>query len=274
MATRVLTKGLCRLRQPRLVTAGYSLSGQFYATAAAAVNTAPLITEKTDVTDKILNIPLQTPDFFRLSELFSLQDLFDARVHLGHKKGCRHRLMEPYLFGCRLDQDIIDLDQTVEHLQSALNFTAHIAYRGGIILFISRRRQFGHLVESMARDCGEYAHARYWQGGLLTNAPIQYGPGVRLPDLIVFLSTLNNVFQQHVGIRDAAKMNIPTVGVVDSNCNPSLVTYPVPGNDDTPAAMELYCRLFKTVVNRAKDKRRQMELLHGQSATAPTASSL
>lgn len=172
------------------------------------------------------------------------------------------RLMEPYLYGCRLEQDIIDLEQTVEHLQLALNFTAHVAYRGGIILFISRRRQFGHLVECTAKECGEYAHTRYWQGGLLTNADTQYSPGVRLPDLIVFLSTLNNVFQQHIGIRDAAKMNIPTVGVVDTNCNPSLLTYPVPGNDDTPAAMELYCRLFKATINRAKDRRRQMELLH------------
>lgn len=176
------------------------------------------------------------------------------------------RLMEPYLYGCRLDHDIIDLDQTMEHLQLALNFTAHVAYRGGIILFISRRRQFCHLIENTAKECGEYAHTRYWQGGLLTNANIQYGPGVRLPDLIVFLSTLNNVFQQHVAIRDAAKMNIPTIGVVDSNCNPSLITYPVPGNDDTPVTMELYCGLFKKTINRAKDKRRQMELLHGLSA--------
>lgn len=171
--------------------------------------------------------------------------------------------MEPYLFGSRLDTDVIDLEQTVPHLQQALNFTAHVAFRGGIILFVSRYRQFGHLVERTARECGEYAHTRYWQGGLLTNATIQYGPGVRLPDLIIFLSTLNNVFQTHVAIRDAAKMNIPTVGVVDTNCNPSLITYPVPANDDTPAAMELYCRLFKVTINRAKDKRKQLELLKG-----------
>lgn len=182
------------------------------------------------------------------------------------------RLMEPYLYGCRLEQDIIDLDQTVEHLQLALNFTAHVAYRGGVILFVSRRRQFSHLVECTAKECGEYAHTRYWQGGLLTNANIQYGPGVRLPDLIIFLSTLNNVFQQHVGVRDAAKMNIPTVGVVDSNCNPSLLTYPVPGNDDTPAAVEFYCRLFKMTITRAKDKRRQMELLHGLTASTTSSS--
>ncbi|KAK2888093.1 28S ribosomal protein S2, mitochondrial isoform X2 [Channa argus] len=263
MAARALTRGLLGLRHSRAVTLGYSCGGQQYATAASVKSPQP---EIDDVAEKILSKPLEKPDYFLVSELFSLKDLFDARVHLGHKKGCRHRLMEPYLYGCRLDQDIIDLDQTMEHLQQALNFTAHVAYRGGIILFVSRRRQYNHLVECTAKDCGEYAHTRYWQGGLLTNAPVQYSAGVRLPDLIIFLSTLNNVFQQHVGIRDAAKMNIPTVGVVDSNCNPSLVTYPVPGNDDTPAAMELYCRLFKMTINRAKDKRKQMELLHGLSA--------
>ncbi|XP_063287684.1 small ribosomal subunit protein uS2m [Pelobates fuscus] len=216
-----------------------------------------------DFNEKIIAEPLKHPDFFNVKELLSIKDLFEARVHLGHKKGCRHRLMEPYIFGCRLEQDIIDLDQTLSHLHLALNITAHIAYRKGIILFISRNRQFTHLVECTAKECGEYAHVRYWQGGLLTNAPVQYGSGVRLPDLIVFLNTLNNVFEQHVAVRDAAKMNIPTVGIVDTNCNPSLITYPVPANDDTPAAVELYCRLFKMTINRAKDKRKQMEILYG-----------
>ncbi|NWZ31966.1 RT02 protein, partial [Asarcornis scutulata] len=212
--------------------------------------------------DGLLSEPLAHPDFFNVKELFSMKDLFNARVHLGHKKGCRHRFMEPYIFGCRLDQDIIDLDQTMDHLQLALNFTAHIAYRKGIILFISRNRQFCHLVESTARECGEYAHTRYWQGGLLTNAHIQFGSGVRLPDLIIFLSSLNNVFEPHVAIRDAAKMNIPTVGVVDTNCNPCLITYPIPGNDDSPSAMELYCKLFKMTIIRAKDYRKQREVFH------------
>ncbi|XP_043090226.1 28S ribosomal protein S2, mitochondrial [Puntigrus tetrazona] len=265
MAAGVLTGVRQVLRGPRLVSAVFSCHGQTFSSAAAACR-SPAASTDTDATQKILNFPLTQSDYFRLSELFTMKDLFEARVHLGHKKGCRHRLMEPYLFGSRLDLDIIDLEQTAEHLLQALNFTAHVAYRGGIILFINRRRQFAHLIESTARDCGEYAHTRYWKGGLLTNAPVHFNPSVRLPDLIVFFSTLNNVFQQHVAIRDAAKMNIPTVGIVDSNCNPSLLTYPVPGNDDTPVAMETYCRLFKMTVNRAKEKRRQMELLKGISA--------
>ncbi|XP_036385746.1 28S ribosomal protein S2, mitochondrial [Megalops cyprinoides] len=267
MAAGHLSKALLRFSSHKLVSArSFGFHSRLYG-AAGVPQMLPVQNESiSDGENKILTLPLKQPDFFRLSELFTLKDLFDARVHLGHKRGCRHRLMEPYLFGCRLEQDIIDLDQTVEHLQQALNFTAHVAYRGGVILFVNRRRQFGHLVENTALECGEYAHTRYWQGGLLTNATVQYGPGVRIPDLIIFLCTLNNVFQQHVAVRDAAKMNIPTVGVVDSNCNPSLITYPIPGNDDSSSAVELYCRLFKMTINRAKDKRKQMELLHGLTA--------
>ncbi|KAK6481041.1 28S ribosomal protein S2 [Huso huso] len=262
MAVGLLKKALPRLGLAVPAWPGVRcMTSRLYGTAAAQTQIHQ--PDNSVGSDKILTEPLKHPDFFRLSELFSLKDLFDARVHLGHKIGCRHRLMEQYLFGCRLEQDILDLDQTMEHLQQALNFTAHVAYRRGIILFVSRNRQFTHLIESMARDCGEYAHCRYWQGGLLTNANVQYGKGVRLPDLIVFLSTLNNVFQQHVAVRDAAKMNIPTVGIVDSNCNPSLLTYPVPGNDDSGPAVELYCKLFRMTINRAKDKRKQMEILYG-----------
>ncbi|XP_068770373.1 small ribosomal subunit protein uS2m isoform X1 [Struthio camelus] len=249
---------------PRLLRAA---APRLYSTVLAPAPAA----QPRDVDDRLITEPLGHPDFFNVKELFSLKDLFDARVHLGHKKGCRHRFMEPYIFGCRLGQDIINLDQTMQHLQLALNFTAHIAYRKGIILFISRNRQFGHLVESTARECGEYAHTRYWQGGLLTNAHIQFGPGVRLPDLVIFLSSLNNVFQPHVAIQDAAKMNIPTVGVVDTNCNPCLITYPIPGNDDSPTAMELYCKLFKMTIIRAKDKRKQNEVFYELQSKAEGA---
>uniref|UniRef100_A0A8C3VPR3 Small ribosomal subunit protein uS2m n=1 Tax=Catagonus wagneri TaxID=51154 RepID=A0A8C3VPR3_9CETA len=241
--------------------------GRMLGSSAAPVAREPELSS--DLRDRVLSEPLKHSDFFNVKELFSVRSLFDARVHLGHKAGCRHRFMEPYIFGSRLGQDIIDLEQTAAHLQLALNFTAHIAYRHGIILFVSRNRQFSHLIETTARDCGEYAHTRYFKGGLLTNAPLLLGPTVRLPDLIVFLHTLNNVFEPHVAVRDAAKMNIPTVGVVDTNCNPALVTYPVPGNDDSPPAVHLFCRLFQVTISRAKEKRRQVEALYrlqGQEA--------
>lgn len=164
--------------------------------------------------------------------------------------------MKSYIYGSRLGHIIFDLDRTAIYLRHALNFAAHIAYRDGIIMFISRGAQNAHLVEKTAMECGEFSHTRYWRGGIFTNANIQFNAVTRLPDLCIFLNTLNNVLTQHVAVRDAAKMSIPTIGIVDSNCNPNMITYPVPGNDDTPASIELYCRVFKEAILRGKQKRK------------------
>lgn len=202
--------------------------------------------------------PLEHPDYFRVHNLFTVKDLFDARVHFGHKEGSLNEYMTPYLYGSRLGHLIFDLDITADHLRKALNFTAHIAYRGGIICFFNRNALNAHLVEKTAQECGEYAHTRFWRGGIFTNANHQFGAITRLPDLCIFLNTQNNILSQHTAVRDSAKMLIPTIGIVDSNCNPNLVTYPVPGNDDTPCAIELYCKLFKAAIQRGKEERMKL----------------
>lgn len=200
---------------------------------------------------------LDHPDYFSVHNLFTVKDLFEARVHYGHKEGSLNDYMRPYVYGSRLGHLIFDLDITAEHLRKALNFTAHIAYRGGIICFFNRNALNAHLVEKTAQECGEYAHTRFWRGGIFTNANHQFGAVTRLPDLCIFLNTQNNILNQHTAVRDSAKMLIPTIGVVDTNCNPNLITYPVPGNDDTPAAIELYCKLFKAAILRGKEERRK-----------------
>ncbi|CAH1155747.1 unnamed protein product [Phaedon cochleariae] len=198
---------------------------------------------------------LQHPDYFSVHNLFTVKDLFDARVHYGHKEGSLDERMLPYIYGSRLGHVVFDLDKTAEHLRQALNIAAHIAYRGGIILFFLRGSQNSHIVECTAKECNEYAHTRFWRGGIFTNSEKQFGAVTRLPDLCIFLNTLNNVLTQHTAIRDAAKMAIATIGIVDSNCNPNLITYPVPGNDDSPIAIEFYCKLFKNAIMRGKQKR-------------------
>lgn len=166
--------------------------------------------------------------------------------------------MKQYIYGNRLGHLIFDLDITARHLREALNITAHIAFRGGIILFFNRNPQTGHMVEQMAKECGEFAHTRFWRGGTFTNSKVQFGAVTRLPDLNIFFNTLNDVLAQHTAIRDSAKMDIPTIGIVDSNCNPNLITWPVPGNDDSPAAIELYCKLFKNAIMVGKAKRKEV----------------
>lgn len=200
---------------------------------------------------------LDQPDYFRVHELFTIKDLFDARVHYGHKLGSLDDRMKPFLYGHRLGHAIFDLDKSADYLRRALNFAAHIAYCDGLIMFVLRSPQNAHLVEKTAAECKEFAHTRFWRGGVFTNANVQFGAVTRLPDLCIFLSTLNTVLAQHVAVRDSAKMAIPTIGICDSNCNPNLVTYPVPGNDDTPLAIELYCKLFKNAILRGKEKRKE-----------------
>ena len=201
--------------------------------------------------------PLKCYDFFGVRNLVTVADLFNSRVHLGHKAGVRDPHMVPFLFGTRIGIDIIDLEQSLHLLGDALNFLAHVAFRGGIVMFVSRHMQTIPLVERTALECGEYAYCSVWQSGTFTNSLSKFGTVMRLPDVVVFVSTLNNIFETHAAVTETAKLNIPSIGIVDSSCDPRLITYPVPGNDDTPCAVELYCRLFKEAVTRGKEKAKE-----------------
>lgn len=183
--------------------------------------------------------------------------MFNARVHYGHKMGSLHSNMKPYIYGARMEHLIFDLNITAEHLRKALNFAAHIAYRDGLILMICRNAQNSQVVERTAMECGEFSHTRYWRRGTFTNSTFQFQAVTRLPDLCIFFNTMNTVLQQHVGISESAKMCIPTIGICDSNCSPNLITYPVPGNDDTPTSIEFYCDVFKKAILRGKEMRRK-----------------
>jgi len=202
---------------------------------------------------------LANPDYFQVHKLFTVRDLYGARVHLGHKVGGLNPRMTDFVFGSRFNSVIIDLDKTAFHLRRALNFLAHVAFRKGIILFMARSPHIMHMVENLAAECGEYAHCREWDMHTLCNSPRKFGGIVRLPDTIVFVNTLDTVMTQHRAVVDAAKMLIPTVGIVDTNCDPNLITYPIPGNDDSLSSVKLFCSLFKEAILRGKNKRRQIE---------------
>ncbi|KAF6205932.1 hypothetical protein GE061_020108 [Apolygus lucorum] len=226
-----------------------------------------------DQSNENIQLPkvLEHPDYFEVAKLFTISDLFNARVHLGHREGSLDERMKPYIFGSRLGHLIIDLDKTSELLTAALNFTAHVAYRDGIILFISQNPQNSFMVEKLAKEVSEFAHTRYWRLGMLTNSTMMFGAMTRLPDLIIALNTLTTVLDEHLAIKEAAKMGIPVVGIVDTNCNPNLITYPIPGNDDTPVAVNLYCSLFKAAILKGKQKRKEHQKYLAD--TEPTISS-
>jgi len=210
---------------------------------------------------------LKDDDYFGLKGLVSIQELFDAGVHYGHKQGMGYDAMSEYLLGHRFDTCIIDLNHTAPLLEDALNIIAHIAFRGGIILFVTNHRETAHLVETTAMECGEYAHTKEWMTKVLCDSTNYFGAVTRLPDLVIVMATKTTVFADHLAVRDAAKMLIPSVAVCDSNSDPRLVTYPIPGNDDSVSAVSLYLRLFKTAILRGKTKRASVLVKEEQEET-------
>eukprot|EP00794_Sanderia_malayensis_P015921 gene15921-17522_t len=201
------------------------------------------------------NSILENGDYFNVKKLVQLKELFDARVHLGHHEGCWNPLMKPYIYGTRAHHHIIDLNKTVKHLQLALNVLSHIVYQNGIVLFLNSHPRFEHIVQKTARQAGEYYITQKWRGGTLTNARKMLG-NIRSPDLMI-ASNLNTLGPNLLPLREAAMCNIPTIGIVDTDCDPRLLTYSIPGNDDTPDSMELYLRLFQTAILNAKEKRNE-----------------
>jgi len=226
------------------------------------------------LSEELLEESLKEDDYFGLKGLVNMKDLFEAGVHYGHKQGMGFTMMTEYLLGHRFDTCIIDLNHTVPLLEAALNFIAHIAFRGGVILFVTNHRETAHLVETTAMECGEYAHTKEWVTDIFTESTRYYGEVTRLPDLVIVMSTKTTVFDDHLAVRDSAKMLIPTVGICDSNADPRLISYPVPGNDDSVASVSLFLRLFKTAILRGKTKRAASLVKEEQAETGAYADDL
>uniref|UniRef100_A0AC34QIT3 28S ribosomal protein S2, mitochondrial n=1 Tax=Panagrolaimus sp. JU765 TaxID=591449 RepID=A0AC34QIT3_9BILA len=202
---------------------------------------------------------LHSEDYFGLEKVVTISEMFDARVHYGHKIGTLKDNMKWSLYGERLGVCIFDLDITRKYFIRALNFVAHVAYRGGMVLFVTSDRSNMLMVEKMAAEMGQYSHTRKWQEGTLTNTGQLFGTSIRLPDVIIFLSTLSSVLEKHPGIIEAAKMTIPTVGICDSNAEPNYITYPVPGNDDSTASIRYYMNMFNLAIEKGKEARSKLE---------------
>ena len=186
-------------------------------------------------------------DALDVDGMVDIKTLFESRVHLGHKHGCWNPIIKPYIYGKVHGVHMFDLDTTLTHLKLALKVAGLVAYRGGIILLANERTQFDRLVQQTARESKEYFFSPTWYPGIFTNS-FMLLKTMKLPDLVIFLS----VRASQNAVREVAMSNIPSIGIVDSDCNPNLITYPVPGNDDSPASVRLYCKLFGEVICKAK----------------------
>jgi len=218
---------------------------------------------------------------------FTMRQLLEAGVHFGHNTRRWNPKMEPFIFGVRNGIHIIDLQQTVPMLYAALNAARSVASEGGRVLFVGTKRAASDIVAESARKCGQYYVNQRWLGGMLTNwttisqsiktlreldeqladeAALGLTKKEQLnltrrrdklemalggikemggrPDLVVVIDTN----KEDIAIKEAKKLGIPVVGVVDSNSNPTDIDMPIPGNDDAMRAIQLYCDLFAGAV--------------------------
>lgn len=217
--------------------------------------------------------------------MFSMRDLLEAGVHYGHLTRKWNPKMSPYIYGSRNGIHIIDLEQTVPLLEKALDVVKSIAENNGRALFVGTKTQASDKVKEAAEKCGQYYINYRWLGGTLTNwktinqsikrlkelektieAPgsltkkeilklkkekekldLVLG-GIRemggLPDIIIVIDTI----KESIAVKEAEKLGIPIVAVIDTNSDPDGITFPIPGNDDATKAIDLYCDLFSRAI--------------------------
>ncbi len=218
---------------------------------------------------------MATPDF-------SLQQLLEAGVHFGHQTKRWNPKMEPYLYGSKNGIHIIDLTQTVPMLDRALEMVKETTSRGGRVLFVGTKRQAQKPIAEAADKCAQYYMNHRWLGGTLTNwktvsnsinrlkqidSAMEEGTdgltkkerlgmerdqsklqaslgGIRemggTPEVLFVI----DVNKEDLAVAEANKLGIPVVAVVDSNCSPEGIDYPIPGNDDASRAISFYCDLI------------------------------
>ncbi|WP_316355078.1 30S ribosomal protein S2 [Candidatus Trichorickettsia mobilis] len=218
----------------------------------------------------------------------SIAELLDAGVHFGHKTARWNPKMAPYIYGIKDDIHIINLQQTAALIPIALNVIYETVKNGGKVLFVSTKVQASDIVAEYAEKCGQYYVNHRWLGGMLTNwgtisrsikkldnlekilnneeeaagytkketleitrkkdKLIKSLGGIRnlhdRPDLLVVIDTN----KEHLAVKEAVKLEIPMVAVVDTNSDPDAIQFPIPGNDDAMRSIRLYCQLFAKAV--------------------------
>jgi small subunit ribosomal protein S2 len=214
---------------------------------------------------------------------FSMRQLLEAGAHFGHQTHRWNPKMDKFIFGSRSNIHIIDLSQSIPLLHQALVKVREVAAGGGRILFVGTKRQASDPIAVAAKRCAQYYVNHRWLGGTLTNWRTVSGSIARLreletlleggdgagrlkkevlkltrerdklelslggikdmggiPDLMFVIDTN----KEAIAIQEARKLNIPVIAILDTNCNPDGITYPIPGNDDAARAIQLYCDLL------------------------------
>ncbi|CAN5215700.1 hypothetical protein BH18ACT4_BH18ACT4_08620 [soil metagenome] len=226
-----------------------------------------------------------------MAPVVTMKQLLEAGVHFGHQTRRWNPKMKRFIFGERNGIYIIDLQQTLRRIESAYSFVRDLVAAGGTVLFIGTKKQAQDPIQSYAEKCGmPYINER-WLGGMLTNfetiskrvAKMQEYQRMRstgefeampkkealligreleklernlqgirnmekLPQAVFILDTK----KEHIAVTEANKLGVPIVAVVDTNCDPDLIQYVIPGNDDAIRSGTLMCRIIADAVDEGR----------------------
>lgn len=223
--------------------------------------------------------------------MVTMKDLLECGVHFGHQTRRWNPKMKKYIFGVRKNIYIIDLQKTLRFFRQTYQVVLDAAAEGKTILFVGTKKQARASVREAAIACGMPYIDNRWLGGMLTNFPTiqksirkldiinemiengqinlltkkealmltrqkekleEYFGGIKemkkLPDMLFVLDAV----KEHIAVLEARNLGIPVVAPLDTNCDPDLITYPIPGNDDAIRSIQLFCREMTEAINEGK----------------------
>jgi small subunit ribosomal protein S2 len=200
-----------------------------------------------------------------------IKELLDSGVHFGHQTKRWNPKMKPFIFDARNGIHIIDLSKTLNQLEAACNFLSSTVSKGGKVLFVGTKKQAQLAVKETAKECGQFYVTERWLGGTLTNfatikrsiarlkqiekmetdgtinnyvkqeqsmirreaaRQLKFFDGIRSMDKHPAAMFVVDIKREHNAVAEARRLNIPVIAIVDTNCDPDLVAYPIAGNDD------------------------------------------
>ena len=226
-----------------------------------------------------------------MSPVVTMSQLLKAGVHFGHQTRRWNPKMQRFIHGERNGIYLIDLNQTLERISDAYTFVRDTVSRGGMVLFVGTKKQTQDAVQSFAQGCGQPYLNQRWLGGMLTNFETMAKRVAKMKDYqrmrdsgefdempkkealmlsreltklernLSGISMLRErpqvVFvldtkKEHIAVTEANKLGIPVIAVVDTNCDPDVIDFVIPGNDDAIRSGELMCRVISEAVQEGQ----------------------
>jgi small subunit ribosomal protein S2 len=236
-----------------------------------------------------------------------VKELLDAGVHFGHQTKRWNPKMKPFIFDARNGIHIIDLSKTLNQLEAACNFLAATVSKGGKVLFVGTKKQAQQAIKETAKESGQFFVTERWLGGTLTNFAtikrsiarlkeiqkmeadgtinnyvkqeqsvirreaarlVKFFEGIHAMDKLPGAMFVVDIKREHNAVAEARRLKIPVLAIVDTNCDPDLVDYPVAGNDDAIRSVRM---ILATIGQTVMQAQAEYETKYARRKTAEEA---